>query len=366
MANGLFAGGDGTQSNPYLIEDANDLNAVRNNLSACYKLINNIDLNISPYNSGTGWIPIGTTSSISAGLTTRFTGVFDGNSKTINNLYINDTSRVYCGLFGVVSNSTLNNIHIRNANIVGASYVGCLAGAIDNTTITKCSTTGITKATTGDFGSGLVARTYNISTNAVIEIKNCWSSCVIGVGTNTTTRYTGGILGQIGSVNGLTKVTYCLFFGSNLYGSTTGKSAMLGSTTYYTEYGNNFFDKDVIGFTKTSDGSPAVATGLSTSDMKNPTTFSSWDTTIWRFSDGSYPMIKLIVLKLLIQDGNKWKYINGNNLNVAINDYTNSTDGDKYSAFVTYGMDSNLNKISTPMGQLENNNVTFIAYKFYY
>ena len=29
MANGLFGGGDGTSSSPYLIEDAHDLNAIR-------------------------------------------------------------------------------------------------------------------------------------------------------------------------------------------------------------------------------------------------------------------------------------------------------------------------------------------------
>ena len=45
MANGNFAGGKGTKSNPYLIEDADDLNAIRNNLVAHYmshKLLHNL------------------------------------------------------------------------------------------------------------------------------------------------------------------------------------------------------------------------------------------------------------------------------------------------------------------------------------
>lgn len=62
MANGNFAGGDGTPENPYLIEDAFDLDAVRNNLRAHYQLINDIDLNISPFNEGEGWEPINKTS----------------------------------------------------------------------------------------------------------------------------------------------------------------------------------------------------------------------------------------------------------------------------------------------------------------
>ena len=42
MAQGFFAGGNGTKENPFLIEDADDLNAIRNNLSAHYKMINDI------------------------------------------------------------------------------------------------------------------------------------------------------------------------------------------------------------------------------------------------------------------------------------------------------------------------------------
>ena len=44
-ANGFFGGGDGfSAGTPFLIEDAADLNAVHNNLSAYYRLANDIDL----------------------------------------------------------------------------------------------------------------------------------------------------------------------------------------------------------------------------------------------------------------------------------------------------------------------------------
>jgi len=42
-ANGTFGGGNGTAETPYIIEDAADLDAVRSNLSAHYKLGNDVD-----------------------------------------------------------------------------------------------------------------------------------------------------------------------------------------------------------------------------------------------------------------------------------------------------------------------------------
>ena len=69
MANGNFGGGNGTTATPYLIEDADDLNAMRKNLDASYKLVNDINLGVAPYCEGEGWNPID-----------NFTGQLDGNS----------------------------------------------------------------------------------------------------------------------------------------------------------------------------------------------------------------------------------------------------------------------------------------------
>ena len=66
-ASGDFQEGDGTEKNPYIIEKAEQLNAVRNGLAAHYKLGKNI--NLSNYS---GWVPIGNSDA-------PFTGTFDGN-----------------------------------------------------------------------------------------------------------------------------------------------------------------------------------------------------------------------------------------------------------------------------------------------
>ena len=71
-----FAGGDGTNENPYVIKTADQLNEVRNHLDKCFILADSIDL--SDYKLGEGWHPIGTE-------TEPFTGSLDGNDYSITN-----------------------------------------------------------------------------------------------------------------------------------------------------------------------------------------------------------------------------------------------------------------------------------------
>lgn len=118
MANGLFAGGSGTELSPFLIEDAHDLNAIRNNLTGYYKLINDIDLDILPYNVDEGWLPI-----------SIFNGYLDGNGFTISNLFINRPSSDDVGLFGQTGmNLKIKNFELYNFKIVGNNNVGGLIG----------------------------------------------------------------------------------------------------------------------------------------------------------------------------------------------------------------------------------------------
>lgn len=124
MANGMFAGGAGTEDNPYLIEDIEDLNAIRNNLGAYYRLISNINMNIYPYNEGAGWDPID-----------GFYGTLDGDGYIISNLYINRPDRDGVGLFGMTPRTSctrhgdfFKNIILENVNITGRDRVAALLG----------------------------------------------------------------------------------------------------------------------------------------------------------------------------------------------------------------------------------------------
>lgn len=102
-----FAGGDGSQENPYQVATAEQLNNVRNNPYAYYVQTANID--IGDYSN---WVPIGD-------MNIPFQGGYNGNNYTINNLSITDvTHEGYFGLFGVATGPVnFDNINLININI---------------------------------------------------------------------------------------------------------------------------------------------------------------------------------------------------------------------------------------------------------
>ncbi|MDR2650535.1 MAG: hypothetical protein LBB94_12600, partial [Clostridiales bacterium] len=118
-----FAGGTGTQLDPYLISSASQLaylaskvNTGTNYSGKYFALTVSLDLNFLE------WTPIGG----NVGSTTRiFHGIFDGYNHTAANLYVNvDTN--YAGLFGY--GGTISNLNITDASVTGVNYVGGAAG----------------------------------------------------------------------------------------------------------------------------------------------------------------------------------------------------------------------------------------------
>ena len=122
---GQYAGGDGSQDNPYQIEDWNDLNNTRENPGANYTLVADLDENTAGYsevasasaNSDKGFAPI-----------PYISGTFDGNDHTIEDLRINRSGESDVGLFGSVD-GTVQNLSIVNVNVTGDSRVGGVAGS---------------------------------------------------------------------------------------------------------------------------------------------------------------------------------------------------------------------------------------------
>ena len=121
-----FSSGTGTMEDPFVISTADELNNMRNNLAAHYKLETDIDLStwIETNSPETGWQPIGTSA-------TPFTGNFDGNGHAIENIWISmDSENV--GFFGAVGgNVTIKRLAIIIADgkrITGTSNVGILTG----------------------------------------------------------------------------------------------------------------------------------------------------------------------------------------------------------------------------------------------
>lgn len=176
-----FAGGSGTEEDPYLVETADHLNNVREFLDSQFKQIMDINLDIAPYNIGEGWVPIGSTNNY-------FTGIYDGQDYTITNLYINRPDEPGMGLFNSTSNSSeISNLGVENVDITGYSHVGALV-TWNQATINNCHTSG---SVTGDYlyTGGLVA--CHVDNN----ITNCFSSCDV-----TGNVQVGGLVGGSGSI----------------------------------------------------------------------------------------------------------------------------------------------------------------------
>jgi hypothetical protein len=147
--------GEGSSAKPYKITSAEELAKLAELVNAGaahyadagihYLLTANLDLSTNygegdAFNGGKGWIPIGHTD---AGAL-HFKGIFDGNGKTIEGLYINNTVYDNTGLFGAVYGGTavVKNLGIVNANITGNDYVGGVAGYVEGGTVQNCYVTG--------------------------------------------------------------------------------------------------------------------------------------------------------------------------------------------------------------------------------
>jgi len=111
-----FAQGSGTLASPYVICTPQQLFNVANHLSGVFVLATNLDLNGLEFNG------IGAHE-------TPFTGLFDGNFKTISN-YSRTCTAHYCGLFNAGKNFTVRNLAIRNVTINASTFatVGLLLG----------------------------------------------------------------------------------------------------------------------------------------------------------------------------------------------------------------------------------------------
>ncbi|NMM61892.1 cell wall-binding repeat-containing protein [Clostridium sp. P21] len=139
-----FAGGSGTEVDPYQIATVDQLNNVRKYLDKHFKLIADIDL--ASYEN---WEPIGAFDSQakdeSGYFGNAFKGTFDGDGHTISNLVINKKDVVGVGLIGVTSKSSLiKNLKVENVKAEGAVAVGSVAGynrgTVENITLSGTNT----------------------------------------------------------------------------------------------------------------------------------------------------------------------------------------------------------------------------------
>ena len=145
-----YAGGDGTESNPYQIATAEQLALLAysvndehiNYAGQYFVLTADIDLFGVQDQDTLQWVPIGIRGSASGDQDDShhpFFGTFDGNNHTIYNLYFNNPNQSYVGLFGNVGHCRLRNIKLSNVFVKAYSYAGALCGyAAYDTFIDNC------------------------------------------------------------------------------------------------------------------------------------------------------------------------------------------------------------------------------------
>jgi hypothetical protein len=190
--------GSGTAEEPYLIYDANDMQAIgadSNYWGAHFKLMADINLGsftgasfniigkMFYYDPDSGWVG------------NPFTGVFDGNGHSISNFSYNSFGTGHLGIFGYVDD---HNAEIRDVGIVAADVnagtgsppdaggcVGALVGHLEYGSITGCYV--IDSKVCGGQGVGGLA-----GLNSFGEIQDCNSAGTIVIGYEEV----GGLIGN--------------------------------------------------------------------------------------------------------------------------------------------------------------------------
>lgn len=135
-AEAIFAGGSGTAEDPWQIATAEQMNCVRNDLTAHYVLIEDIDL--SAYEN---WEPIGAFQPLSDAPEDAevphpdfaFSGTFEGQGHKISNMTVAATAPMGAGLFGCASGSEkaeayIGDFILENINVSGGYLVGGAVG----------------------------------------------------------------------------------------------------------------------------------------------------------------------------------------------------------------------------------------------
>ncbi len=183
--------GSGTQADPYLIETVDDLNHVRDDLTACYQLANDI---VFTDDDG-GWNSIGS-------IQTPFSGIFDGNGYSIKNLRIiaetsSDASVGFFGyLTGTVRNLGLQNCNIAVTNISSAAhtYLGSLVGWCYSGNVLNCYGDGVFSVTSlGTVSGGGIVGVMQGSDS---QVQNCYFSGMINASSSDSVVL-GGIVGSM-------------------------------------------------------------------------------------------------------------------------------------------------------------------------
>ena len=279
--------GNGSEAEPFVLKTADHLAWFRDYVnkshpSACAKIADDvkiIDMSTVCHRGDAekqvaelSWTPIGNSSG------NKYQGTFDGNGKTIKNLYINATSD-YTGFFGFASKS-IKNITFDNAKVTSTGgNTGILVGAAGSyiiekiKTLANCSVEG--DKTVGGIAGSVLGNISNCENHAVVKgamdvggvvgsfdgISNSITSCA-NYGAVTGTKYvTGGMVGRFASGSIQNSANYGDITGSAYVGSLIGDASNCYLNNVLST-GNVTADKSTGLFVGQIQGTSCTASGI--------------------------------------------------------------------------------------------------------
>jgi len=259
-----FAGGDGTQNNPFQIETAAQLAHFAKNVNAgnwydgeYIVLKNDLDLNNQE------WTPIGNARK-------PFKGNFDGNNHTVTGMKISGASDCV-GLFGGCTRhnvySAIKNITVKNSDIHGEKFVGAIVGRAEEINIENCRSIGNTIngetdvggicGKIGGYSGGKVSQCYNSSKvtgggrvggiagmGSIAE--NCLNTGEITIIREAYRSACGGIFGSFGDATTSARVTACVNLGKVSGGESFGGIVGKTETSSTGHISNCYYNMDAI------------------------------------------------------------------------------------------------------------------------
>lgn len=330
--------GDGSSGSPYQIATWQNLYWLSQNSAHWndyYIQTANIDLNsaspaINTWDSNKGWTPIGNA-------TTKFTGSYNGQSNTINGLYISRSTTDYIGLFGYTNGATISYVGLTGGSVTGHTYVGSLIGYQNAGSVSYCYNAGSVTGSAQVIG-GLIGNIYGGT------VSYCYNSGTSSATSSSDWTYLGGLVGQStwstisnsynrGAVNSNYAPVGGLVGYNNTDGGVVTNCYNAGAVTGYTgtidglyrlgglvgdccsgTVNNSYWDYQTAG---TSSSPSGKGTAKTTAQMKTQSTFTSWDfTTIWQIVGGdgaNYPSLRNNQDSALPVELISFKVINVNN-----------------------------------------------------
>ncbi len=128
----------------YVVDSETGLRAVNRIITSDVSELNSgiilaADITLTGENN---WIPIGSEQN-------PYTGIFNGNSKTITGLHINNETADYQALIGYLEGGTVKDLTLADSKITGKSFVGGVVGdlsnyfSITNVTVKDCEIEGV-------------------------------------------------------------------------------------------------------------------------------------------------------------------------------------------------------------------------------